>query len=138
MTATPSVGDGTTLAFMRLLVVDDDALAREWLQHELGSRGAEVRCAAEALSAMIELQQRRFDAALIDWDLPGLSGIDLARTLRLQYPRLMLIAVTGRATPADQALAIEVGFAAHLAKPIDAEWLAETLVSLLSADTDDG
>jgi signal transduction histidine kinase/streptogramin lyase/ActR/RegA family two-component response regulator len=131
-TPTSALTGDRTLAGRRLLVVDDEALARELLPHELGQRGAEVRSAAEALAALIELQGQAFDAALIDWDLPGMSGVDLARILRAQYPGLVLIAVTGRATPADQALAAEVGFAAHVAKPVDVERLVATLVSLLA------
>ena len=70
-------------------------------------------------------------AALIDWDLPGMSGLDLARSLRLQRPALPLVAVTGRATPDDLALSRQVGFAAHVAKPVDPQRLVATLVAVL-------
>lgn len=118
------------LAGLRLLLVEDDALAREVLTHELSSAGAHLAADADALSALIRLQSEHFDAALIDWDLPGMSGVDLARSLRAQLPALPLIAVTGRATPADRALALEAGFAAHLAKPVQPELLLATLVAV--------
>jgi signal transduction histidine kinase/CheY-like chemotaxis protein/streptogramin lyase len=123
---------GQALASMSLLVVEDDAVARELLVRELGARGAEVHAVGEALSALIAAQQQAFDAALIDWDLPGMHGVDLARTLRVQQPTLPLIAVTGRATPADQALAIEAGFVAHVAKPVHPDQLAATLLEVLA------
>lgn len=121
------------LAGKSLLVVDDDDIGRELLERELGARGAAVHSAPEALSALILLQQHAFDVVLIDWDLPGMNGVDLARTLRVQRPGLALIAVTGRATPADQALAIEVGFSAHEAKPVDPDRLAATVVRVLGS-----
>ncbi|GMU42088.1 MAG: response regulator [Xanthomonadales bacterium] len=103
---------------LRLLVVDDDAGAREWMQALLQRSGAQVRLAPEALSALILAQQQVFDAALLDWDLPGLNGLDLARTLRVQFPAMKLLAVTGRTTPADHARGHQAGFAAHLDKPV--------------------
>jgi CheY-like chemotaxis protein len=120
-----------SLAGICLLVVEDDAVARELLARELGARGAMLHSVPEALSALLVVQQQRFDAALIDWDLPGMHGVDLARTLRTQQPLLPLIAVTGRVTPADQALAIEAGFVAHVAKPVDPDRLVATLIEVL-------
>ena len=119
------------LAGVKLLLVDDDVLGREVMEHELGARGARVCPAGDALSALILVHQQTFDAALIDWDLPGMSGVDLARSLRVQLPALHLVAVTGRAMPEDRALSREVGFAAHVAKPVVPEQLSAILVALL-------
>lgn len=107
------------LTGLSLLVVDDDPAARECMQAVLDCAGAHARCEADALAALIALQSQAFDAALIDWDLPGMSGVELAKLLRTQFPALPLIAVTGRVTPADRARGIEAGFAAHVAKPVD-------------------
>ena len=117
-TATGVAADAA-LAGLELLVVDDDATAREWMQALLIGAGARVRCEADALSALIALEAQIFDAALVDWDLPGMSGVELARVLRPRFPTISLVAVTGRVTPADRALGIEAGFAAHVAKPVD-------------------
>ena len=127
----PVVAAARPLAGLRLLLVDDDALGREVLTHELAAQGARICAEGEALSALIQVQQQDFDAALIDWDLPGMSGLDLARSLRLQRPALPLVAVTGRATPDDLALSRQVGFAAHVAKPVDPQQLVGTLVAVL-------
>jgi CheY-like chemotaxis protein/anti-sigma regulatory factor (Ser/Thr protein kinase) len=126
-----STVNNLSLHGLSLLLVEDDALARELMATELGARGAAVSSVPEALSALILLQQTRFDAALIDWDLPGMNGVDLARTLHQQHPQLVLIAVTGRTTPADQALSTDAGFAAHVPKPVDPQRLAATLVAVL-------
>ncbi|MBL8243681.1 MAG: response regulator [Rhodanobacteraceae bacterium] len=107
------------LAGLNWLVVDDDATAREWMQALLTGAGARVRCEADALSALIAMEAQIFDAALVDWDLPGMSGVELARVLRSRFPTIPLVAVTGRVTPADRTHGIEAGFAAHVAKPVD-------------------
>ncbi len=112
------------------MLVDDDALGREVLGVELGARGARVCPAGDALSALILVDQQSFDAALIDWDC-GMSGVELARSLRAQLPALPLIAVTGRAMPEDLVLSREAGFAAHVAKPVVPERLSAILVALL-------
>ncbi|HWS24964.1 MAG TPA: ATP-binding protein [Xanthomonadales bacterium] len=134
----PASAEMQPLAGRKLLVVDDDALGREVLEHELGARGALVCPVGDALSALIRVHQQPFDAALIDWDLPGMSGVELARSLRLQLPALPLVAVTGRATPDDLALSIEVGFAAHLAKPVDPQRLVATVLVVIGASSSTG
>jgi signal transduction histidine kinase/ligand-binding sensor domain-containing protein/CheY-like chemotaxis protein len=123
---------GPSLEGLRVLVVDDDLIARELMQSELGVRGAVVHCVPEALSALIVLQQQDFEVALVDWDLPGMHGVDLARMLRAQKPGLPLIAVTGRTTPADYARSVDAGFAAHVAKPVDPDRLAGTMMQVLA------
>ena len=69
-----------------------------------------MHLAADALSALIIVQQQRLSLALIDWDLPGMSGVELAQTLQLQQPQLLLVAVTGRGTPEDLARSVDAGF----------------------------
>lgn len=122
-----------SLSGRRLLVVDDDPIAREVLQRELEATGASAHLAADALSVLILVRQQGFDAALIDWDLPGLSGLELAQTLRQQQPQLRLIAVTGRGRPEDIAGGQEAGFCAHLVKPVQPRQLLMTLVEVLGA-----
>ena len=106
---------------LRILAVEDDVLGREVLEAMLRGWGAQAVIETDAMAALIRLQGASFDAILLDWDLPGMSGLELGRTLRLRYGSAApaLIAVTGRASPANRALAIEAGFDAHVAKPID-------------------
>ena len=120
-----------SLSGRAVLVVDDDPVARELLLQELGALGARVHLAADALSALILTQQQPLSLALIDWDLPGMSGVELAQTLQLQQPQLPLVALTGRGTPEDLALSVEAGFRAHLLKPVRPERLVATLLALL-------
>jgi signal transduction histidine kinase/ligand-binding sensor domain-containing protein/CheY-like chemotaxis protein len=115
----------------RVMLVDDDATNREVLSAELRRLGIEPKVEADALGALVALHADAFDLALVDWDLPGMSGLELARLLREQLPQLALVAVTGRASPADRALGLEVGFRAHLAKPVNPQQLQSALLAIL-------
>lgn len=70
----------------RVLVVDDTTVTRELVRAFGASLGCEVVGAADGLAALAELLGGRFDLVLLDWQLPGLSGGDVVRLLRLLPP----------------------------------------------------
>jgi CheY-like chemotaxis protein len=80
---------------MNVLLVEDSAevsiITVEYL-HELGHEVVAVRQAEEALARLEEL---RFDAVMTDIRLPGMSGIELARTLVKRYPALPVVIASG-------------------------------------------
>ncbi|HEB77345.1 MAG TPA: response regulator, partial [Methylothermaceae bacterium] len=65
-----------------ILVVEDEAPIREMLELILRQANFSVRSAADVRQAIPLLEQRRPDLVLLDWMLPGISGIDWARQLR--------------------------------------------------------
>ncbi len=110
---------------MRILVVDDNANARDTLRMILELEGHEVETAPTALRALEILDFQRPDVALVDIGLPEIDGYELARRAR-RTPGLdgiRLIALTGFDEPEDRQKAREAGFDAHLAKPMDVEAL---------------
>lgn len=119
----------------RLLVVDDQADARETLARLLEMEGHEVERATDGEEALRQASERQFDAAVIDIGMPGLDGYEVARRLRLQaagHP-LRLIALTGYGQPSDVAAAADAGFDVHLTKPVDPQRLLP-LIDELCAD----
>lgn len=114
-------------ADLHVLLVEDDPIGREWVEALLADWGARIHACGDGLSALIALEAQAFDAALIDWDLPGLSGLELARIVRQRTPRTLLVAITGRATPDDIQRGREAGFDDHLGKPIKPAELAASL-----------
>jgi len=66
----------------RLLVVDDDALQREAVAAVLTGEGFEVDTAADGPEAIARIRGGRFALALIDYNMPGMNGLTLARVLR--------------------------------------------------------
>jgi PAS domain S-box-containing protein len=112
----------TTLNGVRVLIVEDDADAREIAERSITDAGGSavvVGNATEALAA-IASGASKLDALVSDIGLPGIDGYSLLAAVRnLPHTRgsIPAIAVTAYASPIDVRLAIERGFVAHIAKP---------------------
>lgn len=80
----------------RILLVDDSRVARLTLQHLLKSTGAtlDIQEAANADEALALFTPGSFDLALIDFNMPGMDGLELAKHLRSQEPGLRMALVT--------------------------------------------
>ncbi len=81
----------------KVLVVDDELDIREMLQEFLSHLGYQVfvvETGREALDLAIE-NGERFDAALVDWTLPGIEGRDVVSQLHIAQPDCRLFAITG-------------------------------------------
>src|SRR3954454_3939359 len=81
----------------RVLVVEDDAAIAELVRYNLEAEGLQSTIAASGEEAELQVAEDRFDLIVLDWMLPGLSGIELCRRLRRRdalrsVPILMLTA----------------------------------------------
>jgi CheY-like chemotaxis protein len=105
---------------LRILAVEDNADDLQMLCELLGLLGHEVSGVADAAGAMERMASRHFDVLLTDVNLPGLSGIALARQAKAAAPSLRVVFVSGY----DDAMASHIGFpATWLTKPYDVEAL---------------
>jgi CheY-like chemotaxis protein len=106
----------------RVVVVDDQSDARDLIALILSRYGADVTPATSAAKALEALEGMRADALIADIAMPEEDGYQLARRIRLGHERIRatpIIAVTALANAEDQARALDAGFDAHLAKPVD-------------------
>jgi PAS domain S-box-containing protein len=114
--AVPPVGPAR-----RILVVDDHQDSTDSLALFLRLRGHDVRTARDGPSALDEIERHRPEVVFLDLGLPGMSGYDVARRVRMMNepgaPRL--VALTGYGTDADRQKTRDAGFDVHLAKPVD-------------------
>nr|WP_282452577.1 hybrid sensor histidine kinase/response regulator [Lysobacter sp. CAU 1642] len=110
-----------------ILLVEDDALAAEAIQGLLAAQGHRTRRAAHALEALAELEQELPDLALLDLDLPGMDGLQLAALIRARHPGLPLLAVSARSAADTEAAVREAGMQALLRKPVDGAALEAAL-----------
>ena len=111
-----------SLANLSLLVVEDDEDARDLLTTLLTQQGAKVEQAGSASEALARLGEWLPDVLLSDIGLPGEDGYALIRAVRaLGYSadQLPAIALTAYARREDQRLAVQAGFQAHVAKPVE-------------------
>jgi signal transduction histidine kinase len=116
----------------RILVIEDNADAREMLRAALALDGHEVRAAADGAAGLAAVAHARPDVALIDIGLPDIDGYEVARRLRsmVNGARIGLVAVSGYGQAEDQRRALEAGFDAHVTKPVAPERLQEIITGL--------
>ncbi|HEX4928981.1 MAG TPA: ATP-binding protein [Burkholderiales bacterium] len=113
-----------------VLIVEDNADARETLKRLLEVDGHRVRAAADAAAALAALRSALPEVALIDIGLPGMDGYELARRIRTELDperRVLLVAVTGYGLAEDRRRSVDAGFDSHLVKPLEARALAAVL-----------
>jgi two-component system response regulator AlgR len=114
---------------LKVLVVDDEALARSRLRTLLGDCTAPAAVvaaeAADAVQAMKALQRESFDAVLLDIRMPGVDGIALARTIASLAQPPALVFVTAHSEHAVQAFELEA--IDYLTKPVRLERLQQAL-----------
>ena len=103
-----------------ILIVEDNADARESLRSLLESLGHKVVEASNGLDGLALARQHQPEVALIDLGLPGLDGYEVARALRASAggTGTVLIAITGYGQAEDRRRSKEAGFDAHLVKPV--------------------
>lgn len=102
----------------RLLVVDDETIIRRVFR-DLMSKECDVVEAATAEEALDHLQQAHYDLIVTDKNLPGLSGLDLAKEARLLNPQSKIILMTGYPSLVTAQQALELGVMDYLLKPFD-------------------
>ena len=115
---------------MQILVVDDSSGMRRILAATLARLGFPRPIEAEdARAALAELDRGRFDLVIIDQNMPGMSGLDLARAIRRAPAtrELPLLMVTGNGASDDVVRALRTGFGGYIVKPFTEETLAQQL-----------
>jgi signal transduction histidine kinase len=113
----------------RVLLIEDNADAREMLRMMLELAGHAVYDAADGIRGLELLDVVRPDVAIIDVGLPMMDGYQVARRIReLPYGReMLLLALTGYGSPEDVKRSSEHGFDHHLVKPIDPDRLTSLI-----------
>ena len=117
----------------RILVVEDDATVAEVVCGLLEGLGYQAQHAPHALAALSTLASAGFDLAVLDLDLPGLDGLELARLLRAQSPELALLALTARADAQAEPEARAAGMHGFLRKPVTSLLLQEAIETVCAS-----
>lgn len=121
---TPSVAPAFSYVLdedLRILVVDDDPIQREFASVYIATPTAEIVTAASAREALEALSEDAFDIMLVDFDMPGMNGLELIQTLRKdsRFASLPIIMITGH----DDMLTIDAAFRAgatsFVTKPVN-------------------
>jgi signal transduction histidine kinase/ActR/RegA family two-component response regulator len=126
--------DFLNLQGVRLLVVDDEPDAREFLSFALEEYGAKVTAVSSVAEALAVIEKLKPDALLSDVGMPTEDGYTLIRKVRElerhQGGCIPAIAITAYAREEDRLCAMEAGFQMHIAKPIEPAKLVAAVASL--------
>jgi len=113
----------------RVLLVDDDPIARMITQAMLRQAGLEVTAATNGRQACEIVSRSRHDLILLDMEMPVMNGVEAARAIRgLEHGReVPIIAMTANAFTEDRTLCLDAGMDEFLAKPVDAREFFSTI-----------
>jgi signal transduction histidine kinase/ligand-binding sensor domain-containing protein/CheY-like chemotaxis protein len=120
----------------RVLVVEDQALNREVAEGMLAAIGVHSAAVADGSEALEKLARERFDAVLMDCEMPVMDGLATTRALREREAggkRLPVIALTADGTYAGRTACLAAGMDDYLTKPVTREALHTTLARWLPA-----
>jgi PAS domain S-box-containing protein len=122
----------SSLAGVRVLVLDDEPDARQLIRRVLSECEAEVALASSAAEALELIEHFRPDVIVSDVGMPDQDGYDFMRQVRTtrNFRDLPAAALTAFARPEDRKLALLAGFQTHVAKPVDPSELVAVVASL--------
>jgi DNA-binding NtrC family response regulator len=102
----------------RILVVEDDDTLRRVTQMHLAKKGCATAAAADALEALKILEDEPQDLVICDLHLPGMSGLELLKRIRAQYPETEVVVITAFGTVVTAVEAMKFGAYDYVTKPI--------------------
>jgi len=116
-----------------ILIVEDEAAIRDMLKIILEQAGFKTLLAEEAASAQIQLTDHSPDLIVLDWMLPGISGVDWARRLKkdASYSEIPIILLTARGEEEDKVRGLEIGADDYITKPFSPKELIARIRAVL-------
>ncbi len=118
---------------IRILVVEDDSDVALLLAYNLEAEGYVVECVERGDEAELRLAEALPDLALLDWTLPGLSGLEICRRLRARENTrtLPVIMVTAHSEEAERVRGLSIGADDYVVKPFSVPELMARVAALL-------
>jgi len=123
----------------RILLVEDNELNQQVAREFLGKGGLTVTIAGNGQEAVDAVQRQPFDAILMDLHMPVMDGFEATRRIHALpgLENLPIIAMTAAAMSQDRIASTEAGMIAHVAKPVDPQELADTLLRWVKPTQDE-
>jgi len=116
---------------MRLLLIEDDAVVRLGLKHQLEADGYRVDQAADGEDGLFQAREYPLDLAIVDLGLPKMNGLSVVQALRSEGRTLPILILTARGSWQDKVQGLEAGADDYLVKPFEYPELAARVKALL-------
>jgi DNA-binding response OmpR family regulator len=114
-----------------ILVAEDDLLSRMVLERSVVQWGYQLLSATDGEKARELLETHTVDVCIMDWEMPGLSGIQVCKWLRSNVKNMpYVILVTGKEQPEDIQAGYEAGADDYLTKPCDLKYLRRRIATV--------
>jgi len=118
---------------LSILVVEDEDDIRDMLVMVLEQADLQVVAVSSAEQALLSLAEHRVDLVVLDWMLPGISGVELARRLKKEpsYKNLSIILLTARGEEEDKIRGLEIGADDYMTKPFSPKELVARIKAVM-------
>jgi DNA-binding response OmpR family regulator len=107
----------------KILLIEDDIKLAQFIEMELSCEGYEVKIAHNGLDGLTQARQFPPDIIILDWMMPGLSGVEICRRLRSTGSKVPIILVTARDDISDRVAGLDAGADDYVIKPFSIEEL---------------
>lgn len=112
---------------LNILLIDDEEAFVTTLQERLEMRGFSPRVATDGLTGLEMIAAEPPDVVVLDLRMPGLSGVEVLRRIRKQWPCLPVIMLSGHGSDQDFETCLSLGAALYHKKPLDIDVLLESI-----------
>ena len=106
-----------------ILLVEDEIKLAKFIQLELGYEGYEISVAHDGIAGLTTARELQVDLIILDWMLPGLSGLEICRRLRTTGNKVPIILLTAKDEVSDRVAGLDSGADDYLVKPFSIEEL---------------
>jgi two-component system OmpR family response regulator len=107
----------------KILLVEDETKLAQFIQMELTYEGYEVQVAHDGLSGLMAAREQEPDLILLDWMLPGLTGLEVCRRLRATGMMVPVVLLTAKDEVGDRVAGLDAGADDYVVKPFSIEEL---------------
>lgn len=121
----------------KILVIEDEAKLAHFIELELKYEGYEVKVALDGFNGLTSARETRPDLVILDWMLPGISGLEICRRLRDTQDKVPIILLTAKDEVSDRVAGLDAGADDYMVKPFSVEELLARVRAHLRRNQED-
>ncbi len=113
--------------YEKVLIVDDEKDFLEAMGERISARGMDVTTSSSAEDALAKIDKETYDAIILDFQMPGMDGIEALKAIKARKPELQIILLTGHASVEKSVEAMKEGAMDFIEKPADLDELTQKI-----------